>query len=272
MPNTPPEAQVTVIIPAKNRQALLIRSVESILKQPVLSRIVIIDDGSDIPLSIKSKTHPNRIKIIRLPHSRGPANARNIGLKFVSTPFVAFLDSDDYWQPDFLPSALGFLLHRPDCAAVMTLMRLVFEPGMSFFSKIRLLLFNVLKEASLGLFFYFNSGNVPRSFVYLCQVSQTIYNASFLRNLRFDVRYKFCEDWKFTFEVTRYGNLAILPRRLINYSYSQSSNTFVQIRQAHQDKKKYYDLLSSTMRRELGITLGVLLFDIYSKIFLVKSI
>ena len=63
---------------------------------------VVVDDGSEPPLA----SMPGR-RLLRLPNNRGPAAARNAGLAEVTTPLVAFVDTDveldDHWLDALLP-------------------------------------------------------------------------------------------------------------------------------------------------------------------------
>ena len=59
---------------------------------------IVVDDGSEPPVPDAT---------VRLPHNRGPAAARNVGLELVTTPLVAFVDADvslpDGWLDTLLP-------------------------------------------------------------------------------------------------------------------------------------------------------------------------
>lgn len=101
-----PEHAVSVVIPTYNRANVLSKALDGVLQQewPQLE-IVVVDDGStdDTPnlLKIYAERHPNLLRIIRLPNG-GPSQARNEGIEAARYPFVALLDSDNYWLPDKL--------------------------------------------------------------------------------------------------------------------------------------------------------------------------
>ncbi|MAM88634.1 MAG: hypothetical protein CME36_15125 [unclassified Hahellaceae] len=112
MANTAP--YIGVVIPHfQNDGALLRRSLESIFNQTVNAHIdiVIVDDES--PVSTKSITRdlspPDGISIAVIEQKNsGPGIARNTGLATLNsrTDYVAFLDSDDYWSPEHLETAM----------------------------------------------------------------------------------------------------------------------------------------------------------------------
>jgi glycosyltransferase involved in cell wall biosynthesis len=79
------------------------RSIQSVLNQTVQDfEIIVIDGGSkdEGPNLVKS-FKDQRIQLIQQ-KGRGVANARNEGIKISQTEFIAFLDADDEWMPDFL--------------------------------------------------------------------------------------------------------------------------------------------------------------------------
>ena len=92
---------VTVVIPARGRPDLLLRAVAALNAQAedagVVLPVVIVDDASPEALapSIDSALFPHLdLDVVRQVRNRGPGAARNKGLAQVTTPWVAFLDSD----------------------------------------------------------------------------------------------------------------------------------------------------------------------------------
>lgn len=92
---------VSVIIPAYNREKTIERAVMSVLKQTMLPmEIIVVDDCStDSTVSIvqKMRKKNNLIKLIRLRKNQGAQVARNCGIKVARGDWIAFLDSDDEW-------------------------------------------------------------------------------------------------------------------------------------------------------------------------------
>ncbi|MBI2167258.1 MAG: glycosyltransferase family 2 protein [Candidatus Omnitrophica bacterium] len=109
--------RVSVVIPAYNRAPLLGRALESVLTQKELpAEILIVDDGStdETPAVVRklAENHP-AVKYLYQPN-RGPAAARNLGIRSSQSPFLAFLDSDDEWMPGKLQAQLRFFEENPD--------------------------------------------------------------------------------------------------------------------------------------------------------------
>ncbi|MCE5292598.1 MAG: mycofactocin biosynthesis glycosyltransferase MftF [Nocardiaceae bacterium] len=86
---SPSMGDVTVIIPVRNNTAGLNRLL-SVLRG---HNVIVVDDASDDPARIIAEARC-RVSVIRHEIARGPAAARNTGLRAATTDFVAFLDAD----------------------------------------------------------------------------------------------------------------------------------------------------------------------------------
>lgn len=90
---------VSVIIPTYGRFDLLIKAIESVLKQRTSNiEIIVVDDGSIDNTEVDVKTYGKLVKYIRIVHSGLPAVVRNVGLCEAQGEYVAFLDDDDSWE------------------------------------------------------------------------------------------------------------------------------------------------------------------------------
>lgn len=94
---------ITVVVPIYNVERYLKQCVDSLLHQSVQNhKIVLVNDGSkdrsgEIAKAY-AKQYPDRITYIAQKNA-GLGAARNTGLKYVDTPYVIFLDSDDWMMP-----------------------------------------------------------------------------------------------------------------------------------------------------------------------------
>lgn len=93
---------VSVVIPTYNRAQFLGRAVQSVISQSVrCDELIVVDDGStdntrDLIRDFKRK---NKVDICYISQqNKGPAAARNTGIRHARNEIVAFLDSDDHWQ------------------------------------------------------------------------------------------------------------------------------------------------------------------------------
>ena len=107
-------AKVSVIVPVYNVEKYLKQCLDSIVDQTLEDlEIVLVDDGSeDSSGTICDEYAKNdaRIIVIHQKDTRirgihkengGLSDARNAGLKYVTSPYVGFIDSDDYIDLDF---------------------------------------------------------------------------------------------------------------------------------------------------------------------------
>ena len=103
-------ARITTIIPAFNRPNFLQTALLSILNKSYDNHeVIVVDDHSDAPLQKQITLPASKINIRWISHkkNKGGAAARNSGIKHARTPFIAFLDDDDKWKPDYLECAVN---------------------------------------------------------------------------------------------------------------------------------------------------------------------
>jgi len=122
---------VSVIVPAWNAAPFVRQAVHSILSQTLNElEVIVVDDGS-------SDGTANEVRSIRDPRvhvltqaNSGPAAARNRGVSAAQSPkYVAFLDADDFWDPDKLERQVAHLDASPACGAVGSFLRYVSSSG-----------------------------------------------------------------------------------------------------------------------------------------------
>lgn len=96
---------ISVIIPVYNAEDYIDTPLRSLLKQSFQNfEVILVNDGSTdnsvdvIRKIIKTNT---RFKIINQKNS-GPGSARNKGVSEAKGQYISFLDSDDYFEPNFL--------------------------------------------------------------------------------------------------------------------------------------------------------------------------
>lgn len=107
--------KVSVILPTYNRLSLVSRAISSVLQQgDFLGELIIVDDGSDDGTEdmICAQFKHDNIVYHRM-ENKGPGAARNAGVELAKFPLIAFVDSDDHWQPDKLAKQLQFMRDNP---------------------------------------------------------------------------------------------------------------------------------------------------------------
>jgi len=100
---------ITVVVPTYERRELLERALDSVQSQTVKpTRVVVVDDASPEPVapSVSRLYNDLVVDVVRHDVNRGAAAARNTGVEATNTEYVAFLDSDDYWDAEKLEAQL----------------------------------------------------------------------------------------------------------------------------------------------------------------------
>lgn len=96
--------KITLIVTSYNQLDLLQKAVGSALAQvPPLHQIIVVDDASTDAsatwLRGLEADHPN-LKVVVNPHNVGLGNTRNAGMDVATGDYIAFLDGDDWLEPD----------------------------------------------------------------------------------------------------------------------------------------------------------------------------
>lgn len=107
------ETQITVIIPCYNVEAYLDRCMQSIVEQTIgisCMQVILIDDAStdgtlDKMIRWQAK-YPYQIQLIHNVVNRRQGTCRNMGLQRAIGKYVAFLDADDWVEPDMYEKLL----------------------------------------------------------------------------------------------------------------------------------------------------------------------
>jgi mycofactocin glycosyltransferase len=93
---------VTVVIPVRDRAVELARCLAGLAGL----RVIVVDDASADPRPVAAAAAAAGARYLRRPRNGGPGAARNTGLAAVTTPLVAFVDSDCVPRPGWLAPLL----------------------------------------------------------------------------------------------------------------------------------------------------------------------
>jgi glycosyltransferase involved in cell wall biosynthesis len=102
--------RVSIIIPLYNKAPHVRRALDSIAAQTLADfEAIVVDDGStDDGAAIVADYPDTHFRMIRQTNA-GPGAARNAGLAQARGEFIAFLDADDEWLPNFLQESVSRL-------------------------------------------------------------------------------------------------------------------------------------------------------------------
>lgn len=107
---------VSVIMPAYRVAEFIGIAVESVFAQTFSDyEIIVVNDGSPDSAELEQALagYRERIVYIEQPNS-GPSAARNVAIRQARGEFLAFLDADDYWEPQFLAQQMAFFEQNPE--------------------------------------------------------------------------------------------------------------------------------------------------------------
>ncbi len=109
---------VSIITPMYNGAVFVGETIRSVQAQGYRNwEMIIVDDCSPdnragIAEVEKYSKNDSRIRLIASKQNRGSSGARNIALKEAKGRYIAFLDSDDIWHPDFLEKQMAFMAEK----------------------------------------------------------------------------------------------------------------------------------------------------------------
>lgn len=109
------EDLVSIIMPSYNTGRYISETIESVLAQTYINwELVIVDDCStdDTDDVVKQFLEDNRIRYIKNEKNSGAAVSRNRALREARGKWIAFLDSDDLWEPEKLEKQISFMVRN----------------------------------------------------------------------------------------------------------------------------------------------------------------
>ena len=187
---------VDVIIPNYNKFSYLEKSILSVINQTYEKWILyIIDDNStDKSHQVIDKFKNNKkINIIKLKKNMGPSFCRNLGIRNSKSPYISFLDSDDYWTNDKLELQLSFMIKNN--------FNFTYTDYISIYENIKK--DNFETKTNLKDSFKFNEFILNSSI----NTSTVIIKKNVLNNIKYK-NVKLLEDYLFKCEILRKGIMA----------------------------------------------------------------
>jgi glycosyltransferase involved in cell wall biosynthesis len=121
---------ISIVIPLYNKERYIERTVRSVLAQTYENfDLIVVDDGStDSGPDIVRNIRDERLRLV-VRENGGESAARNTGIYEARAEFVAFLDADDEWLPDFLLTVIGLIRDYPAARTFATNFTIVKPDG-----------------------------------------------------------------------------------------------------------------------------------------------
>ncbi len=198
---------VAVIIPCFNGERFIRRALDSVRAQTLApDEIFVVDDGStDRTLEILASEYPEARVISQA--RGGPAKARNAAMREATSELVAFLDADDWWQPEKLARQVTELARHPEAVANYTGLRVVREADGLTWDEVP------LAPEKLWPGLRWRNPSLPPACV-------MVRRAAAMRAGGFDDRQVGSEDWALWFRLRQRGSFCVCSEPLTCYRSS----------------------------------------------------
>ena len=193
---------VSVIIPTLNRCKLLKRALSSVFMQTVKpEEVIVIDNGSSDQTDIMVSSSFPTIKYL-VEKKKGVSAARNRGISFARSYWIALLDSDDTWKPNKIEKQLQFANQNKDLRLIHT-NEIWYRNGK---------LLNQMKKHQKS------GGNIFEKSLELCCVSPSssiIQKNVFNDYGFFDEKLEVCEDYDMWIRITAKEEIGYLSEPMV---------------------------------------------------------
>ncbi len=119
---------ISCIIPVYNQAEYLGEALDSVLHQTVApTEVIVVDDGSTDAIDAALRPYRDRVRVLQQAN-RGPAVARNAGIRIATGEWLSFLDGDDVWDPTKLERQLAVFAMDPGLDYCLTFVRHFWQP------------------------------------------------------------------------------------------------------------------------------------------------
>ena len=196
--------EISVIIPTYNRCDLLKRAINSVIKQTITPKeIIVVDNGStDQTYQMVSSLFPEINYFIE--KKRGVSAARNKGILESKSKWIAFLDSDDAWKPTKLEKQMEYSLFNQDKYRII-------HTDETWYRNKKFL--NQLKKHKKS------GGNIFKNSLQLCCISPSsvvLKKQIFEEYGLFDENLEVCEDYDMWIRITSKEEVGFLDSPLVS--------------------------------------------------------
>lgn len=195
--------KISIVIPLYNKEAYILRALKSIQDQYPLEVIIVDDNSTDRGVNVVSSFIESKINsqinwiLLKTKWNGGPGVARNVGIDHAKGDYIAFLDADDEYSPDYIAyakelmskhkyDALIFKVRYQSNALERPFLKNVFDDLLSIEDGVFILenVFSFLAKESLII----GNGNI------ICR-------RELIGKLRYNVNERAFEDWEFWYRV-----------------------------------------------------------------------
>jgi glycosyltransferase involved in cell wall biosynthesis len=124
-------AKVSTIIAVYNDEATIAQAIDSALAQDYDDHeVIVVNDGSTDSTGTILKEYGNRIHVVSQSNA-GQSMARNTGVRYSTSKYIAFLDADDTWLPHKLKAMVAELERNPFATLAFSESRYIDNQGVN---------------------------------------------------------------------------------------------------------------------------------------------
>lgn len=210
---------VSVIIPMYNCKRYIEKCLESLIAQSLTEfEIIVVNDGSTdgsehIVTAFIEKNKTQNIRLLSKPNG-GISSARNMGIDEAKGEWLAFVDADDWVEPDYLKSMIDQLKKYPADFCIAGFRKYIENTG-------------EMRDSYSPAFYYGSRETSIEKFCYTAAYSR-LYSRDIVvkNNLRYDVRILYGEDRAFNFTYLSFvKNCLVLNDKKYIYRIREGSQT-----------------------------------------------
>ena len=219
-------SKVSVIMPVYNGERYLRKCIESVLNQTLkdIELICINDCSIDSSYSILQEYAQNdsRLKIINSEENLGQSISRNLGINSAKSPYIMFIDQDDWYELEACEKAYNQILQNKNDFVIFKLRYQSADGSRNYIDNDRILPFQDVKNCADIKPYKLATNIFVASYVW-CE----IFDKEFLdkNDIRFSVE-KQADDVPFFVKAMVYAeSISIIDEPLYNYRIYDSSTT-----------------------------------------------
>ena len=218
------QPKVQIIVPVYNAAKYIERCFESLKNQTYSNwEAIVIDDASTDNSREIVKTYTesdSRFTFIPLDENLGVSKVRNIALSNIKEKYTAFLDSDDYWEPDMLETMVN-KAEETNCDVVQC--RFIYDyPGGK----------QVLPKGAFNKDIYLDRTNMKKVYfrmatgINMNHVCMKLIKSELIKGMQFDTTLKTAEDLNFCVEMfSGVSKYCFINKAMYHYSRNAESLT-----------------------------------------------
>ena len=260
--------EISIVMSCYNHEKFIAKAIQSVQNQTFKNwELLITDDCStDQTLKIAKSYSSDKIKVGKSPYNRGMVRNLNELIEKSKGKYIAFINSDDFWEESKLEQQLKFLDKNPDYSCCFTLANMVDEKDKILHkAKNHFPYFEKTPDEWLNYFFYFgNCLCFPSALVRKSTFDKVgLINPAYICLLDLDLWMRIClQDGKIkiinqkltNFRIIKKGNnlsgnnrrsnnRGLIESEIINYNYLLINNyeRFTKIFTNYKSTNKYFD-------------------------------